>query len=149
MSLREVFDTRLIKLKLENKTKETVFAELIEAMASVYPEFNRDLMATVINDRENKLNTSVASGVAVPHGYYPGYGDVVGAIGVSESGIPYDAPDQKPVHCVFLIIMGETSREKHLHVLSRILSLIQSGGVPYLLSAASPEEVHHILSRFN
>jgi hypothetical protein len=30
-----------------------------------------------------KMNTSVAPGVALPHGYYPGTGGVTGAIGIS------------------------------------------------------------------
>jgi mannitol/fructose-specific phosphotransferase system IIA component (Ntr-type) len=147
--LHDVFDKQLIKLDLESKTKELVFAELIEAIAAVHPEFDGETMLAAINDRENKMNTSAASGVAVPHGYYPGVGNMIGAIGISKSGIDYDAFDHKPVYCVFLIVMGETSREKHLHVLSRILSLIQSGTLPYLLAANSPEEVYEILSRFN
>ncbi|MDR2194035.1 MAG: PTS sugar transporter subunit IIA [Treponema sp.] len=149
MLLCEVFDERLIKLDLENKTKETVFTELIDAVATVHPELDREVMFTAITARENKMNTSVVSGVAVPHGYYPGTGVVVGAIGISGAGIEYDALDHKPVHCIFLIVMGETSREKHVRVLSRILSLIQSGALSYLRSANSPEEVHTLLSRFN
>jgi PTS system nitrogen regulatory IIA component len=149
MLLREVFNKQMIKLNLENKTKETVFTELVETIAVLHPEFDREIMLTAVNDRESKMNTSVASGVAVPHGYYPGAGDVVGAIGISGAGIDYNALDHKPVHCVFLIIMGETFREKHLGVLSRILSLIQSGVLPHLLTANNPEEVYAILSRFN
>ncbi|MDR2793468.1 MAG: PTS sugar transporter subunit IIA [Treponema sp.] len=148
MLLCEVFDERLIKLNLENKTKETAFMELIDAVATVHPELDREVMFTAIKTRESKMNTSIVSGVAVPHGYYPGTGVVAGAIGISGSGIDYDALDHKPVHCIFLIIMGETSREKHVRVLSRILSLIQSSAFSYLRSANNPEEVHTLLSHF-
>jgi mannitol/fructose-specific phosphotransferase system IIA component (Ntr-type) len=149
MLLNKVFDKQLIKLELESKTKEAVFTELVEAIAGVHPEFNTDEMLAVIWDRENKMNTSVASGVALPHGYYPGAGEVIGAIGVSRTGIDYGAFDHKPVHFVFLVVMGETSREKHLRVLSRILSLINSGALAYIETARSRQEVHDILSRFN
>ena len=149
MLLCEVFDARVINLNLKNKTKEPVFMELIDAVAAVHPELDRGIMFTAIKTRESKMNTSVVSGVAVPHGYYPGTGVVAGAIGISGPGIEYEALDHKPVHCIFLIIMGETSREKHVRILSRILSLIQSDALSYLRSANSPEEVHTLLSRFN
>jgi mannitol/fructose-specific phosphotransferase system IIA component (Ntr-type) len=147
--LNDVFNKQLIKLNLESNTKEEVFAELIGAIADLHPEYNSGEMLEVILEREKKMNTSVASGVAVPHGYYPGTGDVVGAIGISKAGIDYDAPDHKPVHFVFLIIMGEASREKHLGVLSRVLSLINSGALSSMQTARSPEEVYDVLSRFN
>jgi mannitol/fructose-specific phosphotransferase system IIA component (Ntr-type) len=147
--LNDVFDKQLMQLNLEGDTKGAVFTELIDAIAELHPDFNRDEMLAVIQDRENKLNTSVASGVAVPHGYYPGADDVIGAIGISKTGIDYGAPDQKPVHFIFLIIMGEASREKHLNVLSRVLSLINSGALAHIQAAKSPQEVYDILSQFN
>jgi mannitol/fructose-specific phosphotransferase system IIA component (Ntr-type) len=147
--LEDVFDKQAIRLNLESKTKEAVFTELIDAIADIHPELNRDEMFTVVHDRESKMNTSVALGVAVPHGYYPGAHSVFGAIGVSRNGIDYDSPDHKPVHVVFLIIMGEAYREKHLHILSRLLSMIKSGALGYILETGNSQEVHDILSRFN
>jgi mannitol/fructose-specific phosphotransferase system IIA component (Ntr-type) len=149
MLLNDVFDTQAIKLNLAGKTKEAAFSELVEAIADVHPELNRDEMLAVVQDRENKLNTSIVSGVAVPHGYYPGAGGVVGAIGISPAGIEYDAPDHKPVHFVFLIVMGEAFRENHLQVLSRILSLIKSEALTTIQAAKNHQEVQDILSRFN
>jgi PTS system fructose-specific IIA component/PTS system nitrogen regulatory IIA component len=149
MLLNDVFDKQSIKLNLESKTKETIFTELIDTIADVHHELNRDEMLAVVRDRESKMNTSVASGIAVPHGYYPGAGGVVGAIGISPAGIDYDAPDHKLVHVVFLIVMGEAYREQHLRVLSRILSMIKSGALPYIQEAKGPQEVYDILSRFN
>jgi mannitol/fructose-specific phosphotransferase system IIA component (Ntr-type) len=94
----------------------------------IHPELDRDEIFTVVYDREIKMNTSADPGVAIPHGYYLGAHNIFGAIGVSQSGIDYDALDHKPVHVVFLIIMGEAYREKHLHILSQLLSMIKSGG---------------------
>jgi mannitol/fructose-specific phosphotransferase system IIA component (Ntr-type) len=147
--LKDVFDEQSIKLNLENKAKEAVFAELINVIVDIHPELNRDEIFTAVYDRESKMNTSVAPGVAVPHGYYPGAHNIFGAIGISPSGIDYDALDHKPVHVVFLIIMGEAYREKHLHILSRLLSMIKSGALDYIQGAKSSQDVYDILSRFN
>jgi mannitol/fructose-specific phosphotransferase system IIA component (Ntr-type) len=146
MLLSDVFSKQAINIHLESKTKDEAFRELIETIAATHDEFDRDTMLTAIQDRENKMSTSVAPGVAVPHGYYPGTGRIFGALGVSESGVEYDAPDQKPVHCIFLILMGESSREKHLRVLTRVMRLVNSDGLSLLRKAQSPEEIHAILS---
>jgi mannitol/fructose-specific phosphotransferase system IIA component (Ntr-type) len=147
--LKDVFDKQSIKLNLEGKTKEAVFIELIDAIASIHPELNRDEIFTAVYDRENKMNTFIAPGVAVPHGYYLGVGNVFGAIGVSQTGIDYDALDHKLVHIVFLIIMGQTYREKHLYVLSRLLSMINSGALGSIQEARNTQDVYDILSGFN
>jgi mannitol/fructose-specific phosphotransferase system IIA component (Ntr-type) len=149
MVLHEVFDTRLIKLNLENSGKDEVFFELVDAIADLHPEIDREKAGRILREREQKLNTSVYPGAAIPHGYYPGLDTIVGAIGVSKTGIDYDAPDHKPVHVIFMMILGESSREKHLRVLSRILSLITSGIPDHMVAAQSPREIHDMLSRFN
>jgi mannitol/fructose-specific phosphotransferase system IIA component (Ntr-type) len=149
MLLNDIFDKQSIKLNLKSNTKEAVFSELVDAIADVHPEFDREEMLAVIQDRESKMNTSVASGVAVPHGYYPEAGGIVGAIGISKEGIEYDALDHKPVNLVFLIVIGEPYCEMHLHVLSRILSMVKSGVHTQIQEAKSPQEVDDILCRIN
>ncbi|MDR1445356.1 MAG: PTS sugar transporter subunit IIA [Treponema sp.] len=146
MPLSDIFDKRSIKPSLESTTREAVFRELVESIGAVHPALDRDIGLQAIRDREDKLNTSVAPGVAVPHGYYSGINGIFGALGLSETGIEYGAPDGKPVHCVFLIIIGEESREKHLHVLNQVMTLINSDGLELLRKAGSPEEIHRILS---
>jgi mannitol/fructose-specific phosphotransferase system IIA component (Ntr-type) len=147
MLLSGIFDQRSIKLNLESSSKTDAFEELIESIAAIHPELDQEIMLTAIQNREQKLNTSIAPGVAVPHGHYPGTGGIFGALGISPAGIDYGAPDNKPVHCLFLLIMGELSREQHLGILNRIASLINSGGQELLQKARTPEAIHDILSR--
>jgi mannitol/fructose-specific phosphotransferase system IIA component (Ntr-type) len=143
--LSEVFDQRSIILDLKSADKDAVFGELIEAIADVHPEFDRAKMFSVIQERENKKSTSIIPGVAVPHGYYPDTGLVLGAVGISKPGINYGTHD--PVHFVFLILMGENVREKHLYVLNRLLALINSGALAALGNAKSVREVYDQLCR--
>jgi mannitol/fructose-specific phosphotransferase system IIA component (Ntr-type) len=145
--LSDVFVKQSINIHLESKTKDDAFRELIETIAAIHGEFDRDTMLAAIQDRENKMSTYIAPGIAIPHGYYPETDSIFGALGVSKSGIDYDAPDQNPVHCIFLIIMGEASREKNLQVLTRVMSLVNSGDLSLLREAQTPEEIHTLLSR--
>lgn len=86
MLLKDVFDQQSIKLNLESKTKEAVFTELIDAIVDIRPELDRDEIFAVVYDREIKMNTSVAPGVAVPHRYYLSAHNVFNAIGISQNG---------------------------------------------------------------
>jgi mannitol/fructose-specific phosphotransferase system IIA component (Ntr-type) len=147
MDLSKVFDERLIRMDLEARDKEGVFAELVGELAALRPELDQEKALAVILDREAKMNTSVAPGVAVAHGYLPGAEGVIGAIGFSPEGIEYDAPDRKPVHLVFLILLGDGAREQHLRVLSRILGFVNADALTYIRDAATPRKVHEILSR--
>jgi mannitol/fructose-specific phosphotransferase system IIA component (Ntr-type) len=146
--LNDIFNEHLIKMNLESETKAAVFTELIEAMVIAYPELNKTEMLSAVLARENKMNTAIASGVAVPHGYYSGTDKIIGAIGISKNGIDYGATDNEPVHFVFLLLMGDAVREEHLHILNRVLSLINSGALASLQTAKNAREVCDILSHF-
>jgi mannitol/fructose-specific phosphotransferase system IIA component (Ntr-type) len=147
--LSEVFDLQCIKLDLVSRTKPEVFKELIETIAAVHPELDREKMFEVINERENKMPTSVIPGVAIPHGCYPGIADVIGAIGVSRTGIAYNAGDPKPVNAIFLLLMGEASREKHLHVLNKVFTVLNTAALTHIQTANSSREVYDIMCRFH
>lgn len=149
MILSDIFAIQSIKVNLESATKEDAFMELIEAIAAVHPEFNQDEMFTAVNEREHKMATGIGSGAAVPHGYYRGIRDMVGAIGISQTGIDYDAPDHKPVHIVFLLLMSQSAQEDHLRILNRIFRLLTSEAGSLIRAAQNTREVQDILSRFH
>ncbi|MDR1232607.1 MAG: PTS sugar transporter subunit IIA [Spirochaetaceae bacterium] len=148
MLLSEIFNEQTIRLELESETKTAVFAELIETLATAHPEMDKTQMLAAVLDREHKMNTAIAADAAVPHGYYPGTDKIIGAIGISKNGIDYGAADNKPVHFVFLLLMGDAVREQHLRILNRVLSLIKSGKLPALKASKNVREAHEILSRF-
>jgi PTS system fructose-specific IIC component/PTS system nitrogen regulatory IIA component len=146
--LGEIFDPRSIKIGLEHNDKAEVLAELVEAIGAAHPDFDREEMLAAINEREGKMSTGIASGVAIPHGYCRGIGAIAGAVGISPAGIEYQALDDRPVHVVFMLVMGESRREDHLRVLNRIFALVKSEAFTRLREAKSAGELHGILSRF-
>jgi PTS system fructose-specific IIC component/PTS system nitrogen regulatory IIA component len=146
--LSEIFDPRSIKIGLAHSSKAEVLAELVEAIKAAHPDFDREEMLAAVNDREGKMSTGIAPGVAIPHGYCRGVGTIAGALGISPAGIEYQALDDGPVHVVFMLVMGQGGQENHLRVLNRIFSLVKSEAFPRLREAKSAGELHGILSRF-
>jgi mannitol/fructose-specific phosphotransferase system IIA component (Ntr-type) len=146
MPLSDVFTRELIKLDLEGTTKNEVFEELIGTIAGLYPEYDRGEMLDAVLARENLMNTAVLPGIAVPHGYYNAVGGIIGAVGFSRTGIEYGSP--KPVHSVFMLLLDNFSRERHLRVLGRLLKLLNSESLAMIETAKSPQEVYDILYHF-
>jgi len=146
--LSEVFDPRSIRLNLEGKTKEEIFIELAEAISAVHPECDRASMLASLWERENKLNTGIVPGVAIPHTIYGGINNIAGAIGTSQTGIDYGAPDHKPVHVVFMLAISDKATENHLHILNQLFVLAQSEAIAIIRKAQNEQTVMDILSHF-
>ena len=146
--LGDIFKPIRIKMDLEGTTKAGVFEELIETIAVSEPKYNRRKMFEAIIERENKMNTIILPGVAVPHGYYSTVSGVIGAIGFSRDGIEYDDSDQNPVHFLFLLLMDEKSREQHLQVFSRLLELLKSPALTEIRRNGTPRELYDLVCCF-
>jgi mannitol/fructose-specific phosphotransferase system IIA component (Ntr-type) len=144
--LSEIFGQKRIKLDLESTTRDEVFEELIETIIEPSLEYDRREMLNAIISRENRMNTTILPGVAVPHGYCSTVSGIAGAIGFSRTGIEYG--DSGPVYAIFMILMDKSSREHHLRILSRLLELLNSESFEVIRAAKSSREVYDILNRF-
>jgi mannitol/fructose-specific phosphotransferase system IIA component (Ntr-type) len=118
---------------------------LVGAISTVKPELNSEKMLSALHEREAKMDTSVAPGIAIPHGYFHDLKGIIGALGFSPNGIDYGAPDEEPVHLVVMLLLGEGEHERHLKVLSQVLTLIQSGALSQIRNFPSPQTVYDIL----
>jgi mannitol/fructose-specific phosphotransferase system IIA component (Ntr-type) len=149
LTLGEVFDPGTILLNLAGTTKDEVFRELIDAIAAVHSECDKTATLAALWEREKKLSTGISSGVAIPHAVCGGIGTAAGAVGISSAGIEYGALDEKPVHIIFLLILGEGTKEDHLHILDQIFTLVRTEAVTLIKNAKSAQEVYEMLSRYN
>jgi mannitol/fructose-specific phosphotransferase system IIA component (Ntr-type) len=146
--LSEIFSVQHIKLNLESKTKDEAFDELVETIIAQHSELNRQDMLEAITMRESQMNTAIAPGIAIPHGYCSTLSDIVGAIGISHAGIEYDTEAKEMVHCIFMVLMSYEHREKHLSFLSKLLKLLNPQMLSEIQTAKSAQDLHDILRRF-
>ncbi|MCX7788462.1 MAG: PTS sugar transporter subunit IIA [Spirochaetes bacterium] len=102
---------------IESRTKQGAFEELSKKFAEVYGNIDADELLKRILERESVLSTWIASGIAIPHAIVPGFGPSRILLGISKEGIPYGAPDERPVHLLILIV-GDGI--EHLQVLRQV-----------------------------
>jgi PTS system nitrogen regulatory IIA component len=92
------------------------------------------------------MSTGIGQGIAIPHGKTDQLQDLCGVLGISRSGIEYDALDGKPVHVVFLLLAPLDSAGPHIRALQQIATLMKDAGFSQRLrEAKSAGEIFRIM----
>jgi PTS system fructose-specific IIC component/PTS system nitrogen regulatory IIA component len=124
--LNEIYKPEFIKIGLEAEDKDEAFEELVDHFCQTAKINAREDILEAIRDRESKMSTGIRQGIAIPHGKTPAVDRLYGVLGISKTGIDYDALDGKPVYLLFLILAPEEDMEKHLMVLKRLAELLDN-----------------------
>ena len=132
-----------IRIGLQANTKQEVINELVDALVEAKCLTDRKAAVKALLDREELGSTGVGQGVAIPHGKTDIVKVLVGALGVSKAGIPFDALDGEPVHLFFLLLAPNGSGGAHLKALARISSLLKDKHIRKALMGADSKA--HIL----
>jgi len=146
--LDAIFDPRRINMNLTSKTKGDVLKELVETVKKTDSALDRQELLDAITMRENKMNTIIMPGVAVPHGYCNTIHGIIGTIGFSREGIEFDQEYRDPVHLFFMLLMDGSSCEQHLYVLSRLLEMINSATLGEITGIESSQEIYKLICRY-
>ena len=108
---------------------------------------DRQALLQSVLDREAQTSTCIGGGLAVPHGELPEGFQMAGVMAISKIGLPFDSPDDRPVHCVVLLATPAGEHDRHLQVLAVLARTF--GGDPalqeQLFNARSPAHAYEIL----
>jgi Kef-type K+ transport system membrane component KefB/mannitol/fructose-specific phosphotransferase system IIA component (Ntr-type) len=97
-------------------------------------------------DRENTASTGLGDEVAVPHAVIAGLSRPVMALGFSEEGIDFNAPDGTPARIVFLLLMPPRAHGQEVRILAAIArAVLDPAARERLLKARSQPEVIALL----
>ncbi|MCR2811601.1 fructose-specific PTS transporter subunit EIIC [Microbacterium sp. zg.Y1090] len=127
--------------------KRAVIQALAARVAAQGRATDPDALAADAWAREQKDETGLPGGIAIPHAKSAAVTQASLAFARLNPGVPFGAPDG-PADLVFLIAAPEGAAEAHLAVLSKLArSLMQEDFTSALRSAASAEDVVHIVRR--
>ena len=114
-----------IIVDLEAATKEEAIEQLVDMLVrSNHLDDERDALLASVLEREAQVSTCFGEGLAVPHGELAHGDEMVGAMGISRVGLPFDTPDGLPVHCVVVLATPAGERDRHLQVLAALARAI-------------------------
>ena len=144
-SLDDILPVSHIILDAEISSKKRLF----ECVAQLFAE-QSGLSQTEVFDcliaRERLGSTALGQGVAMPHGRHASVSAATGAFIRLKEPIEFDAPDNKPVSLVFVLLVPEAATGEHLALLSHLAGLFNEKSVREALrSCQTPEEARALL----
>lgn len=146
LEINDVLKKESVIPNLYSKTKSEVIRELSDKVATIYPNFNRENLISVLLEREKLCSTAVDEGVAIPHGKMSGISSIIVAFGRSIEGIDFESLDGNPTHLFILLIAPENSSGVHLKLLARISRIFKNPDFrSRITKAGSQDEIYELI----
>jgi mannitol/fructose-specific phosphotransferase system IIA component (Ntr-type) len=126
MDLNDFLGPKPIVIDLQAKDRWQAIDELIGALVAngKIKDKDKDAIVGAVKRRESSMNTGIGFGIGIPHASTDLVSEVIGAIGLSQKGVLFDALDEKPVHRVMLFLVPQSQFQKYLHVLADIAKML-------------------------
>ena len=109
-------------------TKEGAIRELVGSLQKAgyfQPKEVEPVVAEILR-REGLGSTGIGRQVAIPHSRYEGLPKLIGTLGLSAAGIPFDSIDNQDVRMIFLLVSRPDQPGPHLHALETIVRVTES-----------------------
>ena len=142
MKLREIVVEQAITPQLAANDRDATIAELVDRLvdAGEIGADDRDEVVRAVLEREKKGSTGFGRGVAVPHVKHRSITKIMAAVGVSATGVDFDALDKQPVYTIFLLLSPEDHAEEHLQAMEVIFRNLSKETFRRLLRQATTRE---------
>ncbi len=127
MKLQDFITAETIVPQLVATERDDVISELVDALVAggAAPKNLRNTLIQEIIDREKKGSTGFGKGVAVPHVKHEKIKKIAAAVGISPSGVDFNALDKNPVYSVVLLLSPKDKPDEHLQAMETVFSNLQ------------------------
>ena len=135
--LKRILDPNKVVLNLAAQRNFDAIRELATVLLQdeVVPDQKR-LIAALIR-REQQASTGIGKGVAVPHAHEDEIQRQLLAIGISQAGIDFGAPDGQLVHIIALLVTPLKHQKQHMALLAALSQRLQQEEVRQRLQQAA------------
>jgi nitrogen PTS system EIIA component len=137
MEISEILSPDRIVCNVAINSKKAALENLAGLIASADSEITQSEVFESLIAREKLGSTGLGHGIAIPHGRRKGGSRTIGAFMLLESGVQYDAIDQKPVDLLFGLLVPEASTEEHLNILSKLAQMFSDNNIVSQLRACN------------
>ncbi len=130
-----------IAVPLAAKTRAAALRALVDQAEAAELVYNRDDLLNELQGREQLCSTALLPGIAFPHPRHPLPYDIAASfiiVGQSPVGVPFGAEDGSLTKLFFLVCVKD--ERTHLHVLARLVRMLDDHGVAETLLACETAE---------
>jgi nitrogen PTS system EIIA component len=148
MPLAQFVVRAAIRPALAGTTREQVVREMVQSLveASAIAESDREDVVKAVLRRESLGSTGIGKNIAIPHSRHAAATQLVGTVGVSSLGIPFDSLDGEPVHIFVLLVSPQDRPADHLRALENVVKAMNIDAfVDALKAANSVDEIWDVL----
>lgn len=104
-------------------TREDAIRELVRSLhtAGFFREAELEEIVGAVLRREQLGSTGIGRNIAIPHSRYAGVDRLIGTVGISPAGIPFDSIDGEPVYVIVLLVSPQDRPGDHLRALETVV----------------------------
>ena len=147
MKITDMMKKEYIIDDLQAKSKKDVLGELAGVFQRGGIGIDREIVTSILLEREKLGSTGIGDGIAIPHGKLAGLNDLIISFGRSREGIDFDAMDSKRVHLFFLLIAPDNSASHYLKTLAKLSRMLKDGAFrKKLMTARTIDEIYEVVS---
>ncbi len=135
-----------VRLDVDVSTKEQLLRQVASILAARQGLAEGPILDGMLA-REQLGSTGVGHGVAIPHARMTQCGAAAGVFVRTKIGIPFDAPDGRPVSVFLGLIVPNMANERHLQLLATAAGMLSDRAFRDKLRACTdPAAVRELLA---
>ena len=133
---------------LKASSKKRAFELAAACIAGSVPDLETGDVYRGLIEREKLGTTAIGEGVAIPHCRLNACESIIGSLFVFEDPLDFSAPDDKPVHIMFVLLVPGSETSEHLATLAGLAERFQHESYRNdLIAARSSSELFKCATR--
>ncbi|NLS12407.1 PTS IIA-like nitrogen regulatory protein PtsN [Vibrio sp. SM6] len=145
MQLSNVLSLDCTKSAVQCTSKKRALEIISKLVAEHTGQDSTELFECMLS-REKMGSTGIGNGIAIPHARMSSSDHAIAVLLQCESGIEFDAIDNRPVDLLFALLVPESQCKEHLKTLSCMAERLNDKQVlKQLRNAQSDEELYDIM----
>lgn len=122
--------------------RHAAFIEIVRHLVDLklLPQDQQDPVLSALELREQKLTTAIGNSLALPHASIPRLPSSLTALARSTTGIDCQAPDGKPVHLFYLVLVPSEEYAIHLRTVAAVTRFFRDPAIFSRLHACQDEK---------
>lgn len=138
-----------ILLDHESSNKKRVF-ERVALLIENKQQIARSTIFDSLFARERLGSTGLGQAVAIPHGRIAKLREATGIFVKTTHPIPFEAPDDLPVHLIFVLLVPERATDLHLQILGELAQMFSDESFRNQLRASDdPAVIHNLFANWH
>ena len=126
MRLVDVIHGNMIIPQMRSRNKWDAIEELVDQLVEEHEIriFDQHEVLNAVLMREKSLSTGLNDHIALPHGRTMLTDELIGVLGISPEGIPFESRDGKDAKLLCLLVIPENQYHGHIRTLASISRLL-------------------------